>query len=262
MSHSEIRPGIRRLFRLAVRRPEYARAEADDEIRLHLQLRTEQLIREGLPPDAASAEAERRFGPLDEARARLHTSATRREDRMRMREWVDGVGRDLRVTLRGLRRAPGFVATAVTCIALGVGANAAAYSVFEELLLRPLPVHEPERLVNFRASEPNPGNTQCNQAGSCEEVFSYPMFRDLERAQTVFTGIAAHQLFIANIAYGGQALDGDGVFVSGSYFPVLGLKPALGRLLTPADDQIIGGHFLAVLSHAFWAAHLGADPGV
>src|SRR5215207_7760246 len=262
MSHSEIRPGIRRLFRLAVRRPEYARAEADEEIRLHLQLRTEQLVREGLSPDAARAEAERRFGPLDEARARLHTSATRREDRMRLREWVDGISHGLRVTLRGLRRAPGFVVTAVMCIALGVGANAAAFSLFEELLLRPLPVHEPERLVNFRASEPNPGNDQCSQAGGCDEVFSYPMFRDLERAQTVFTGIAAHQLFLANIAHGGHASDGECVFVSGSYFPVLGLRPALGRLLTPADDQIIGGHFVAVLSHAYWTAHLGADPAV
>jgi len=262
MPHSEIRPGIRRLFRLAVRRPDYARAEADEEIRLHLQLRTDQLMREGMSAEAARAEAERRFGPVDEARSRLHASAARREERMRMREWVDDVWRDLRVTVRGLRRAPGFVVTAVTCIALGVGANGAAYSLFEELLLRPLPVHEPGRLVNFRASEPNPGNDQCSQAGGCDEVFSYPMFRDLERAQTVFTGIAAHQLFLANIAYSGQALDGDGVFVSGSYFPVLGLKPALGRLLSPADDQVIGGHFVAVLSHSFWTAQLGADPSV
>ena len=181
---------------------------------------------------------------------------------MRMGEWVDSAWQGLRVTLRGLRRAPGFVVTVVTCIALGVGANAAAFSLFEELLLRPLPVHEPERLVNLGAPGPKPGNDQCNQAGSCEEVFSYPMFRDLERAQTVFTGIAAHELFIANIAYRGRALDGDGVFVSGSYFPVLGLRPALGRLLTPDDDRVIGGHYVVVLSHAFWTAHLGADPTV
>src|SRR5215207_6475649 len=101
MSHSEIRPGIRRLFRLAVRRPEYARAEADEEIRLHLQLRTEQLVREGLSPDAARAEAERRFGPLDEARAQLHNSATRREDQMRIREWANSTSRGLRIALRG-----------------------------------------------------------------------------------------------------------------------------------------------------------------
>jgi len=210
MGQSEIRPGIRRLFRLALRRPEHTRAEADEEIRLHLQLRAEQLVRDGLAPEAARAEAERRFGSLGEARSRLHHSARRREDRMRMREWMDGVGRTLRVTLRGLRRAPGFVVTAVTCIALGVGANAAAFSLFDELVLRPLPVHEPERLVNLAAPGPKTGSTQCNRIGSCEEVFSYPMFRDLERAQTVFTGIAAHRLFLASVAYQGRAVDGDG----------------------------------------------------
>ena len=262
MTPSGIRPGIRRLFRLAVRRPDAARAEADEEIRLHLQLRAAQLERDGLSPGAARAEAERRFGPLDEARERLHGSAERREDRLRAREWLDGLRRDLRLSLRALRRAPGFVVTAVTCIALGVGANAAAYSLFDELLLRPLPVHEPGRLVNLGAPGPKPGGDQCNQAGSCEEVFSYPMFRDLERAQTVFTGVAAHRLFLANAAYGGQARDVEGVFVSGSYFPVLGLRPALGRLLTPADDRTVGGHFVAVLSHAYWSAALGADPTV
>jgi predicted permease len=262
MGHSEIRPGIRRLFRLAVRRPEAARAEADEEIRLHLQLRTEQLMREGRSPADARAEAERRFGPIDEARARLHTSAARREEHMRIREWVDDVGRSLRITARGLWRAPGFVVTVVACVALGVGANAAAYSMLEELLLRPLPVHEPERLVNLGAPGPNPGNDQCNQAGSCQEVFSYPMFRDLEREQRVFTGLAAHHLFIANLAYDGQATDGDGVFVSGSYFPVLGLTPALGRLLAPDDDRTVGAHPVVVLSHSYWTTQLGADSAV
>ena len=262
MPPTEIRPGIRRLFRLALRRADQARDEADEEIRLHLQLRTEQLVREGLAPAAARAEAERRFGPLDEARAQLHSSAARREELMRMREWVDSTWYNLRISLRALRRAPGFVCTSVTCIALGVGANAAAFSLLDELILRPLPVPEAERLVNLAAPGPKTGNDQCNAAGSCEEVFSYPMFRDLQRAQTAFTGIAAHRLFLANVAFDGRATDGQGVFVSGSYFPVLGLRPALGRLLTPADDQTAGAHPVAVLSHAYWTAHLGADPSV
>ena len=262
MPPSEIRPGIRRLFRLALRRPEQAREEADEEIRLHLQLRAEQLASQGLTPEAARVEAERRFGPLEEARAQLHTSATRREDQMRIREWVDSAWYGLRIALRAMRRAPGFVVTAVTCIALGVGANAAAFSLLDELILRPLPVPAPERLVNFAAPGPQGGNDQCNLAGACDEVFSYPMFRDLERAQSVFTGIAGHRLFIANVAADGRASDGEGVFVSGSYFPVLGLRPAVGRLLSPADDQSVGGHPVAVLSHAYWTAHHGADPAV
>jgi putative ABC transport system permease protein len=262
MTSREIRPGIRRLFRLATRRPDAALDESDEEIRLHLALRTQQLVREGMTPAAARAEAERRFGPLDDARRALHRTAARRDGRLRLRERLDGVRQGLRVTLRGLRRAPGFAATAVTCIALGVGANAAAFSLFDELLLRPLPVHEPERLVNLGAPGPKPGNDQCDQSGSCQEVFSYPMFRDLERAQSAFTGVAAHKLFIASIAHGGEAVSGQGVFVSGSYFPVLGLTPALGRLLGPADDQTTGAHPVAVLGHAYWQSRLGADPGV
>jgi predicted permease len=260
MRPSEIRPGIRRLFRLAVRRRDGVADEMDDEIRLHLQLRVQQLVAEGMSADAARAEAERRFGAIDEARATLHGSAARKEERLRVTEWAAGVAQGLRVTLRGLRRAPGFVVTVVTCVALGVGANAAAYSMFEELLLRPLPVHAPGELVNLGAPGPKPGGDQCNWSGDCEQVFSLPMVRDLMRARTGFSGIAAHRLFIANIAYGHEAASGDGVFVSGSYFPVLGLQPAAGRLLSPADDRTVGAHPVAVVSHAYWTGQLGADP--
>ena len=262
MPQHEIRPGVRRLLRLAVGRPEQTRDEADEEIRVHLRLRVEQLMQQGLSAEEARAEAERRFGPLDEARARLHASAARRDGRRRTREWLAGAAQELRVALRRLRRSPGFVATAVTCIALGVGANAAAYSLLDELLLRPLPVPAPERLVNLAAPGPRTGPDQCTQAGACSEVFSHPMFRDLEHAQRVLTGIAAHRLFLANVAYDGQATAGEGVFVSGSYFPVLGVRPALGRLLAPADDQTPGAHAVAVLSHAYWTTRLGADPSV
>ena len=88
------------------------------------------------------------------------------------------------------------------------------------------------------------------------------MFRDLERVQTSFTGIAAHRLFGANLAYRGQTLSGDGVFVSGSYFPVLGMQPALGRLLGPATIARSASAPVAVLSHAWWQSRFGADPNV
>src|SRR5690349_7401256 len=117
----EIRPGIRRLFRLAVRRPDRAADEMDDEIRLHLALRTEQLIAQGLHPDAARREAEARFGVSDGER--LRASATRREGRLRLGERGASAWRAVRLAVRSLARAPGFVAVATTCIALGVGAN-------------------------------------------------------------------------------------------------------------------------------------------
>jgi predicted permease len=131
------------------------------------------------------------------------------------------------------------------------------------MLLQPLPVAQPEGLVNFAASGPQTGFQSCNQAGSCDDVFSYPMFRDLEKANTAFSGIAGHFLFGANVAMTGQTpFTGDGVYVSGSYFPVLGLRPALGRLFTPADDEVIGGNYMAVLSYGFWETQLGADRDV
>lgn len=169
--------------------------------------------------------------------------------------------RNVRLAFRTLFRTPFVTAVAILSLALGIGANAAIFSLFDQLLLRKLPVAEPERLVNLSAPGPKPGSQTCNAAGDCEAVFSYPMFRDLERAETGLS-LAAHRSFGANLAYRGQTLNGQGMLVSGSYFPVLGVRPALGRLLGPADDQVVGGHFVAVLSHRYWEAQFGADPGV
>lgn len=263
----EVRPGVARLFRLAVRLRggDSVRAEVNDEIRLHLQLRAAQLAAEGMAPDAARAEAERRFGPLHEAHERLFTSARRREDRMRTHEWLDALRHDLRFTVRALVRAPAFTAVAVLSLALGIGANAAVFSLFDQLLRRPLPVREPARLVNLAAPGAKDGSSmRCGTAGGCDEVFSYPMFRDLERAapRAGLAGVAAHLPFEANVAFGRRTLDTHGVFVSGGYFPLLGLTPAFGRLLGPADDGPPGASPVAVLSHAYWTTELGADPAV
>ncbi len=169
---------------------------------------------------------------------------------------------NLKLALRTLRRTPFVTAVAVLSLALGIGANAAIFSLFDQMLRRPLPVPEPERLVNLGSPGPKSGSVSSGTAGRSDFVFSYPMFRDLERMQTVFTGIAAHREFAANIAYNGQTLNGQGMLVSGSYFPVLRLRPALGRLLGPDDDRAIGASFVAVLGHDYWASKLGSDPGV
>jgi len=169
---------------------------------------------------------------------------------------------NLKFALRMLLRTPFVTFVAVVSLALGIGANTAIFSLFHEMLLRPLPVRQPADLVNLSAPGPKPGSQSCNQAGDCEQVFSYPMFRDLEKVQTCFTGIAAHRLFSANLAFRGQTLNGQGVLVSGSYFPVLGLRPALGRLLDAQDDRVIGESNVAVLSHAYWRSRFGSDTGV
>ena len=170
--------------------------------------------------------------------------------------------RNLRYAARTLRRSPFTTAVAILSLALGIGANAAIFSLFEQMLLRPLPVPQPERLVNLAAPGPKQGWTSCDDAGECDAVFSLPMFRDLQRAETGALQLAAHRGIPANLAFGRQTLNGRGMLVSGSYFPTLGLRPALGRLLGPADDQTAGAQPVAVLSHRYWETHLGADPGV
>jgi predicted permease len=169
---------------------------------------------------------------------------------------------NLKFALRTLFKTPIVTIVAILSLALGIGANAAIFSLFNQMLLRPLPVQDPDRLVNLAAPGPKPGSQSCNQAGGCDEVFSYPMFRDLQRVQNVFAGIAAHRLFGANLAARGQTLNGEGMVVSGSYFPVLGLNPAIGRLLGEEDDRAIGQSPVVVLSHSYWETRFGRDPNI
>jgi predicted permease len=169
---------------------------------------------------------------------------------------------NLKHAFRTLFKSPFVSAVAILSLALGIGANSAIFSLFDEMLLRPLPVVEPSRLVNLGAPGPNPGSQNCGQAGDCDVVFSYPMFLDLQKANTGFSGIAAHVAFGANVAVQGVTVNGEGMLVSGSYFPVLGLHPALGRLFGPQDDTPIGQNFVTVLSYGFWASQLGSSPGV
>ena len=169
---------------------------------------------------------------------------------------------NVKLAFRTLFRTPFVTAVAVLSLALGIGANAAIFSLTDQVLLRPLPVPEPERLVNLAAPGPNPGSQSCNDSGDCHEIFSYPMFRDLERSQNVLTGLAGHRITGANFALKDEPFSGDVVMVSGSYFRTLGLNPALGRLLGPDDAAALNAGFSAVLTYAFWHARFGADPGV
>jgi predicted permease len=169
---------------------------------------------------------------------------------------------NLRLALRTLFKSPFVTLVAILSLALGIGANSAIFSLFDQMLLRPLPVPHAEELVNFKSPGPKPGSNSCSQAGGCDEIFSYPMFRDLEKAQTSFTGIAAHRNFGGSLGYQGTSLSGEGLLVSGSYFPVLGLTPALGRLLTPEDDKTVGTHFVVVLSHDYWSSRFLLNPNV
>ena len=167
--------------------------------------------------------------------------------------------RNIALAARMLLKTPFVTAIAVLSLALGIGANAAIFSLFDELLMRPLPVRAPGQLVNMSAPGPMPGSNSCNESGDCDIVWSYPMFRDLEKAQTPFTGIAAHRGTGVSLSVRNEPMTGEGSLVSGSYFPVLGLQAAAGRLLTPDDDRVIGAHFVVVISYAFWENKFGKD---
>lgn len=165
--------------------------------------------------------------------------------------------------VRSLRKTPILSLAAILSLALGIGANAAIFSYFNHALLRQLPVQEPGELVTFSASGPKEGLTSSSSnVGGPEAVFSHPLFRDLERGQNALVGIAAHREISANIAYQGRTSNETALLVSGSYFPVLGLRPALGRLLTEDDDRTPGAHRVVVLSHAYWRSRFGEDPSV
>jgi predicted permease len=167
-----------------------------------------------------------------------------------------------RLAFRTLMRTPFVTLVTVLSLALGIGANAAIFSFFDQILLRPLPVPDAGTLVNLSAPGPKPGSQSCSGAGGCEHVFSYPMYRDLEEKQDVLVGLAAHRSFGANLAYKGNTSSAEGSLVSGSYFPVLGLRPAAGRLLTPEDDRTLGAHFVAVLSYSYWETQHGLNPAI
>src|ERR1041384_2315319 len=134
---------------------------------------------------------------------------------------------NFKLAFRTLFKSPFVTIVAALSLALGIGANAAIFSLFNEMLLRPVPgVPHPKELANLSAPGPKPGSQSCSSAGGCDVVFSYPMYRDLEKAQTVFTGLAAHRMFATNMVVRGQALNTPGMLVSGWYFPTLGLRPA------------------------------------
>ena len=170
--------------------------------------------------------------------------------------------RSVKFAIRTLLRTPFVTTIAIVSLALGIGATAGIFSVFHQVLLQSLAVPDPSELVNLSAPGPKPGFGSCGRAGDCEVVFSYPMFRDLQKIQTVFTDIAAHVDFRANLAYNAQTSSGEGLLVSGSYFPVLELQPALGRLLDSTDDKLAGESRVVVVSYNYWSSRFGLDPTI
>jgi putative ABC transport system permease protein len=167
---------------------------------------------------------------------------------------------DVRYGLRMLAKNPGFTLIAILTLALGIGANTAIFSLLNQVLLRRLPVRNPQELVVLKSPGPKHGHVWSD--GDDSEIFSYPLYKGLAKNTTVFDGVLARYPFSASIASHGQTDRGSGELVSGNYFEVLGVQPAFGRVLSPADDDVQGAHPVVVLSHAYWTRHFGGDSGV
>ena len=168
---------------------------------------------------------------------------------------------DLRFAVRQLRKSPGFTLTAVLTLALGIGANAAIFSLFDRVLLRMLPVERPQELVRFRWSGSFSGSMS-SFGGDSFNYFSYPMYRDLRDQNKVFDGILAAEKGSVGLSWHNQAESKDAEVVSGNYFDVLGLKPALGRLFTAQDASAKDANFVAVLGYDYWRTRFAASPEI
>src|SRR5246127_3559776 len=174
---------------------------------------------------------------------------------------MGNIVQDIRYALRQLRKSPGFTVTVVLTLALGIGANAAVFTLFDQVLLRVLPVERPKDLVRFEWTGAFSGSAS-SFGGDEHNYFSYPMYKDLRDQNQVFSGIIAAIKAYVGVSWHNQAEDEDAEVVSGNYFQMLGLKPAAGRLLTPQDDTAKNANPVVVLSYSYWRTHFGASRDV
>src|SRR4051812_43797162 len=166
---------------------------------------------------------------------------------------------NFRVVLRGLGRGPLFVAVATLSLAPRDRRQYRDFSLMDQMLLRTLPVRNPQELVSVYHPGPFQGSVWSDEDGG--PSFSYPMFRELQKQQTPFTGIAGTRGVSVALSYKNSASHGSARMISGNFFDVLGVRAAMGRLFSDADDITIGGHPVAVLGYNYWDSRFGRDPG-
>ena len=232
------------------------RRSADDfgeEIRSHLDLEQERLAREGLSPTEAVVAAHRAFGNVTSARERFHLS--------RRIEWLDRIGQDLRYAARGLRREPLFTAFVVMTLALGIGANAAMFGVVDRLLLRgPEHIVNPERVMRFYATSRPAGMNE-----STTQTFGYVMYELLRKGSHSFDGVAAYRANPESKITFGHGADAQQVGLgqaTADLFPMLGVRPTLGRFFTAQEDRTSRAEHVTVIGYGLWQRMYGGDRGV
>jgi predicted permease len=226
----------------------------DAELRFHVEQQIQNYIQSGESPESARRKALLDFGGLDQVKEECREG--------RRFAFAETAWQDLRYAVRQMRHKPGFTITVILTLALGIGVNTAIFSLVDQVLLQTLPIPNPEKLVLLYQPGPVMGNVSSDEPGM--PSFSYPMFRELQAAQTPFVGLAGarNQDSGVNVLIGGKAELGSARLVSGNYFQVLGVRPALGRLFTESDDTVPGGHPVVILSHSCWTSRFGNDQAV
>jgi putative ABC transport system permease protein len=217
------------------------------ELRFHLDQQIADYVAAGMTSEEARRRAQLEFGGLDQVKEEcLEVGAAR---------FMETLLQDVRYGVRMLRKNPGFTAVAVLTLALGIGVNTAILSFADALLFRPLPVKDPARVLTlYRRSIKDP---------QYYSPFSRPEFLDLRRSvQEIFPDLLAYCSFPVNLSVAGNNERVDGEIVSGNYFTVLGVTPALGRGFLPEEDETAGAHLVAVISYGLWQQRFGRDPNI
>ena len=240
-------PGWRRFFRPA-RDERGMQRDVDDEIAFHLAMREESLRRRGAPPDLAQAEAKARFGDAAQVREECVTIDQQFEREVRVMEWLESVWSDFRYAFRVLRRSPVFTLVATVTLALGIGATTAMFTLVDEILLRPLPYADADRIVRLIQSYPEIG---LDTWGISQENIA--MYRD---RSTDFESFAGYRTAELTLTADGRADRLDAALVTADFFHVLRVDPARGRSFTRAEDTK-GNNNVVMLSDAFWRARFG-----
>ncbi len=221
-------------------------SELAEELDAHIQLLTDENIRRGLAPEEAHRRAKLTFGSVES------TKESYRDQRGL--PIFEAIARDLRYAIRGLRRKPGFAAVAILSLALGVGANTAIFSLIDAVLLRPLPVPDPGRLVSIYHRELSRGGLSSS---------SYPDYEFYRGQNQVFSGMLAYLRVPMNLTAGDASERVSGELVSPDYFSTLGIPAHRGRVIQASDVSAKGGNAVAVISHNFWQRHFaGAEAAI
>ena len=240
-----IPPRLRSLLRRA-----QADQELDDELRDHLERKTEEYLAHGMTQEDAHRRARLDLDGIEQTKEKCRDT--------RKVNWIQDLVQDFRYGLGVLRKSPSFTAVVILTLALGIGASTVIFSVVNGVLLRPLPYPNHDRLVRIGETHPRNGCGFCGTLGNV----TYANFNDLERAATTVGNIAAFRQWLFNLTGEGEPEQVPGALVSGNFFAAFGSQPILGRVITPEEDAPGADNHVAVLSYALWQRRFGADPRI